>query len=500
MIKTIYGKMALLMLGLFYLTGFLFIVLVLFSNRMYFREASQKLNRNIAKQIVSKQELLRDGQVNEKAVVSIYRDLATINPTIEVYLLDLNGQILSSSVETAYLKQDHVSMDPIVRFLSKKDRLPILGDDPVDPLRSKIFSACPIPIEGAPEGYLYIILGVGEHESITRMLSGSYIARISIFAVLSGLVLVSLMGLLVFRQYTRRLRRLTREVEAFKEMDLASEQMALEKVPDGPGDEIDRLHAVFHDMAKIIGEQVMELRDSDALRRELLTNISHDLRTPLTSLQGYLETLSYKEDLTDDERKEFLDTAIRHSDRLRSLVADLFELAKLDAGEVRYLPESFSLSELVLDILQKHGLRAEEKAVRLNSDFSAHLPFVSADIGLVERALENLIRNAIQYTPEGGSVTVSILKEDRTLGIQVRDTGCGIAPDDLPHIFDRYYRAEHTQDHYADGTGLGLAITKRIVELHGSSIEVRSTVGAGSVFSFTLPITSPEDQESRSHD
>ncbi|UCF30545.1 MAG: HAMP domain-containing histidine kinase [bacterium] len=489
MIRTIHGRLTALMLGLFYLAGFFFILLVLFSNRMYFREASQKLNRNIAKQIVSKQDLLRDGQVNHESLSLIYRDLLAVNPTITVYILDLYGHILSSSVELSSLQQDHVSMEPLIRFAGGEEAFPILGDDPADPDRRKVFSACAIPIEGPPEGYLYITLGEGEHESISRMLTGSHIARLSIFAVLSGIVLVSLVGLLLFRHLTRRLRLLTREVEAFKEGDFSEPETIVDDSTEGSGDEIDQLHRMFHEMALRIGAQVRELKDSDTLRRELITNISHDLRTPLTSLQGYLETLAMKADLADEERHRYMDTAIRHSNRLRQLVADLFELAKLDAGEVRYHPEPFSLSELILDILQKYELRAEEKGVRLNSDFSAHLPFVKADIGLVERALENLLRNALQYTSAGGSVTVSIGQQEETLVVRVKDTGVGISEQDIPYIFDRYYRSKETEDHHAEGTGLGLAITKRIIELHGRSIEVRSTAGEGSVFSFSLPVS-----------
>ncbi len=495
MIRTIHGKMTALMLGLFYLAGFLFIILVLFSNRMYFREASQEINRNIAKQIVSKQELLRGGQINQEALSAIYRDLLTVNPTITVYLLDLYGRILSSSVDPASLRQDHVSMEPVIQFSAGERAFPILGDDPADPANPKIFSACPIPIGGTPEGYLYITLGEGEHESITRMLTGSHIARLSVFAILSGIVLVSLMGLFLFRHLTRRLRRLTREVEAFKEGDFSESDTIPDENSAGKGDEIDQLHHRFHEMAQRIGAQVRALKDSDSLRRELITNISHDLRTPLTSLQGYLETLVVKEGLADGERQKFLDTALRHSNRLRRLVADLFELAKLDAGEVRYHPESFSLSELILDILQKHQLRASEKGVRLNSDFNAHLPFVTADIGLLERALENLIRNALQYTPEGGSVTVSIDQEGDSLVVQVKDTGYGIPEPDLPHIFDRYYRSEATEDQYAEGTGLGLAITKRIIELHGASVDVQSEVNGGSTFAFRLPISAGTGQD-----
>ncbi len=488
MLRTIYGKLSAIMLGLFYAVGFLFILGTLFSNRMYFQEASQRLNRNVAKRFVSKQDLLADGKVNREVVKSISEDLMSINHTADIYLLDLHGHIIYSSLPSDRLKTDHVSMEPVYRFTGAEARLPILGDNPRDPSMRRIFSSCPIPISGDPEGYLYITLGEGELETITGMLKGSYIVSISILAAVASLLLVSAVGLLLFNQLTRRLRRFSTEVEKFKEEGFSTPLPGNMEVDIDGGDEIDSLQSVFRQMAVKISDQVRELKESDSLRRELLTNVSHDLRTPLTSMQGFLETLAVKKNLTDEERQEYLDRAIRQSDRLRRLIADLFELARLDAQEIKARPEPFSLSELALDVLQKFHLMARKKGIRIVSDPDPHLPFVIADIGLIERALENLIKNAICYTPRGGTVTLNVLPGQDQLTLQVEDTGKGIKEEELGRIFDRYYRAGTEENDEADGTGLGLAITKRIVELHGSTVEVRSEVGSGSVFSFQLPV------------
>jgi signal transduction histidine kinase len=491
MLRTIYGKLSAIMLLLFYAVGFLFILGTLFSNRMYFQEASQRLNRNVAKQFVSKQHLLIDGQINRMALDSISRDLLAINHTADIYLLDLNGHILYSSLGDSFLMTDHVAMEPIYRFSQENARFPILGENPREPSLKRIFSACPIPVSGDPEGYLYITLGEGELETISGMLKGSHIANIFIYTAVASLLLVSAIGLLLFNQLTKRLRSLSIELESFKESGFSTP--VGEKVDAGKerGDEIDSLQLVFRDMAAMISKQVGELKESDSLRRELVTNVSHDLRTPLTSMQGYLETLAVKKDLTEKERQEYLDRAIEHSDRLRRLISDLFELARLDAHEVKAHPEPFALGELALDVFQKFHLLATDRGVELVSDPDPHLPFVMADIGLIERVLENLIKNAILYTPRGGTVTLTILPGQDQLTLEIADTGKGMSEEDLPHIFDRYYRADTTQDDTTDGTGLGLAITKRIVELHGATVDVQSEVGHGSVFAFSLPVAAP---------
>jgi signal transduction histidine kinase len=295
-------------------------------------------------------------------------------------------------------------------------------------------------------------------------------------------------GLFLFKHLTKRLRSLAGELEDFRKTGFTAPVAEPAGKQVNAGDEIDRLQSVFREMAVMISKQMRELKESDSVRRELLTNVSHDLRTPLTSMQGYLETLAVKKNLTERETQEYLDRAIENSDRLRRLITDLFELSKLDAHDVKAHPEPFSLGELVLDVVQKFRLTASERGVRLLSDPDPNLPFVMADIGLIERALENLIINAILYTPGGGAVTVTVEPHAGRLTVKVSDTGKGIRKEDLPHIFDRYYRVHSTDVEAVDGTGLGLAITKRIAELHGSAVQVDSETDRGSVFAFQLPI------------
>jgi hypothetical protein len=247
-------------------------------------------------------------------------------------------------------------------------------------------------------------------------------------------------------------------------------------------------------MAERIQAQVRALERADLNRREMVSNVSHDLRTPLAALRGYLETLAMKEgQLTAEEQRNYLSIASRHAERLATLVAELFELATLESGEARVHAEPFSPGELAQDIALKFELAARSRGLRLETSFAPDLPFVCADIGLIERVLENLLGNALRYTPEGGVITLALEQSEDGIQFQVRDTGQGIAAEDLPHIFDRYYRAENQHD--TGRAGLGLAITKRILELHGRAIAVTSAVtivpgsegGGGTTFTFSLP-------------
>lgn len=490
MFKTLYAKLAAVFLGLFCLMGILYVLVTLFTTRMYLQEVNQKLNRGLAKNLVSETNLLDKGRVNDAALKEIFHMLMVINPNIEIYLLDAGGRILAYSAPPGTVKRELVALEPLRRFATETEVFPILGDDPRDLHRQKIFSVCPIPKEGEPiEGYLYVILGGEEFDSAAQMLQGSYILRLSAWAVAGGLLSALLAGLLFFNRLTRRLTRLDSAVERFARRDF-SDSLNFESPSDArPGDEIDRLGATFKRMADRILQQWNSLKQTDALRRELVANVSHDLRTPLASLQGYLETLLLKEGtLSPEEQHRYLEIASTHSVRLGKLVAELFELAKLDSQQAAPHAESFSLGELVQDVAQKFQLPAEQRRVRLQTDFRSDLPFISADIGLIERVFENLIDNALRHTPAGGTITIGLAPSDHAITIQVTDTGQGIPPEALPHIFDRFYRVE--KDVRADGAGLGLAIAKRILELHGSSIEASSAPNVGTTFTFRLPVSS----------
>ena len=212
---------------------------------------------------------------------------------------------------------------------------------------------------------------------------------------------------------------------------------------------------------------------------------------PLATLHGYIETLKLKDaELEPAERKRYLAVALDQSERLRRLVGDLFELAKLDAREQMPACEPVSLGELVSDIAQKFQLEAQRRGTSIEIDAGEGLPMVNADIALVERVLENLIDNALSHSPDGGSIRIPIASSGHSVRVTVADSGPGIAPEHLPRVFDRFYQAgnEHRGNAHA---GLGLAIAKRIVELHGARLEVESTLGQGTAFSFRLPASVP---------
>ena len=253
-------------------------------------------------------------------------------------------------------------------------------------------------------------------------------------------------------------------------------------------DEIAERQQAQEQLARALAE-VERLRqeleaENTYLRRDLIANVSHDLRTPLVSMRGYLEVLVAKGDvLAPALRHEYLGIAVRQSEHLATLIDELFELAKLDFKGATLTREHFPLAELAADVVARFALDTERKQVALAIDAPAGLPFVHADLSLVERVLENLIGNALKHTPAGGRVSITLRAEAEQVATEVADTGCGISPAELPFIFDRFYRGNSAQR--TAGAGLGRAITKRNLDLHGARIDVASDEG-GTRFRFAL--------------
>ncbi len=243
----------------------------------------------------------------------------------------------------------------------------------------------------------------------------------------------------------------------------------------------------FDAMARRIDDQIAELEQADSLRRELITNISHDLRTPMASLRGAIETLQIKDqDLEPGERRLYLDLAHKHCLRLGRLIADLFDLAILESEDRKLQFEPFSLAELMQDVAQKFRPMAEHKGLGIKLDTRLNTSQTCGDIALIERALTNLVDNAIKYTPSGGTVELRVMRENETMVALVSDTGPGIPSGELCRVFDRAYRVRKDRGDSAEGAGLGLAIAQRIVRLHGRRLDVESRVGTGTTFRFGL--------------
>ena len=484
--NSLFAKLSAALLLIVGLMGTVFFVVDRNYSRLYHEELTQQLNAPIAMYVTGQRQLITNGEPDLAGLKELAAHAMVINPTAEIYLLDAQGRILGHGLPAGTVVREQVALQPIRALIDGSEPMPIHGDDPRSGSSRKVFSAAEVRSDGRLEGYLYVVLGGQTYETLASDIGSSYIGKSSVFAAIVIVAATATIGLLVFGLLTRRLKRLSTEMQRVTGSGF---ELAPDIEPsEASGDEIDQLGQSFVFMSRKINAQLGQLKENDRLRRELVSNISHDLRTPLSAMQGYLETLIIKaKELSEEQRDRYLRIARRHTVRLGTLIGDLFELSKLDAASVTPNLEAFSLAELIQDIAQEFQLEAENKNIQLEIDIDPEAPLTVGDISLIQRVLENLVRNAIRFTPRGGHITLELSQRPEVIAVAVSDSGPGIPEQEIPRIFDRFYRSEDVEGRRSGSSGLGLAIVKRILELHNSRITVLSKADIGTRFEFELP-------------
>ncbi|MES2734632.1 MAG: HAMP domain-containing sensor histidine kinase [Bacteroidota bacterium] len=482
MVNSLYWRISAVLLLLLMVIGLVYIYITTYSAKMYFQEASQRLNAGIAEHIVQEVPTFTEtGAVNNKALEEMFHHVMTLHPAIEIYLLNPQGKILSYFAPHKKIKLRYVSLKPIQHFIQSKGIGYVVGDDPRHPPIQKVFSAAMIRKDKTLQGYMYVVLASEELDSVSDVLMGTYLMRVGTYAMGVTLTAAFLIGLLSIWVLTKNLRKITEAVRRFKEGDRQS------RIEGSMNGEFALLSHTFNTMADTLVRNMDELQSLERLRSELVANISHDLRTPIAIVHGYIETLIIKADtLSPSEREKYLETVLKSTEKLKQLVQDLFEFSKFEAMQVVPQVEAFSLTELVNDTVLKYQLLAQTKKISIHPAFAKNLPMVFADIAMIDRVLQNLIDNAIKFTPEGGSITVELIRKTEGVEVKVSDTGMGISDQELPFIFDRYYTTNLSAT--SESTGLGLAIVKKILDLNKITIDVKSQLNWGTSFVFQLPV------------
>ncbi len=307
----------------------------------------------------------------------------------------------------------------------------------------------------------------------------------SVLLVFAGGIAMSF-GYLIAGSMADRLVRLNKAARAVTEGDL---DVRLE--PDGR-DEVSELSRAFNRMTRTLSEAARRQQELDTHRRDLFAWVSHDLRTPLSAVRVIVEALA--DGMVDDPETvdRYLRTARRDIQSLAALIDDLFVLTQLEAGGLRLDLRPNSLTDLISDTIESFTPQAEKASVALTGDVSGRVDPVVFDAQHVGRALSNLVQNALEHTPAGGAVLVRARPVDGpedVVEVEVADTGAGIDPDQVPRVFDKFFRGDQSRPQGTGGAGLGLAIVRGIVTAHGGHVGVESRPGAGTRFSFRLPRT-----------
>lgn len=456
-------------------------ITVHYSNR-YFQEVNQHLNKNIAADIAAHSTPFTAGKVNEHAMEEMFNHVMSINPSLEVYLLDNNGNILSFYAPEKKIVNHKINLEPIQTFISTQGNEYITGNDPRNPKIEKVFSAAPVISNNVQTGFIYVVLASEEYDAVSKKLTNNYLLQVGSRTMLITLLATLLVGLFIIRIITNNFSRIIEVMQKFRQGDLTA------RVKVKSTGDVQQVSFIFNEMADILTSNIEKLKQVEILRRELIANVSHDLRTPIAIIQGYIETLQMKsETITPEERKRYLNIISESTGKLEKLVSELFELSKLEANQVEPKKEPFFISELVNDISGKYQLIANAKNISIHTVLSKELPLVYADVALIERVMQNLIDNAMKFTPDGGKIIIKTCKSEHDVEVTVADTGVGIPENEREQIFGRYYKANNFTD-LKNSTGLGLAIAKKILDLHHSSLALQTKENIGSSFIFRLPV------------
>lgn len=479
--QKLYWKISLTLLFLLIILGIGYILITSYTSNRYFQEVNQRLYGNIAEHLVKETKPLINGVPDTAATHDIMHSMMVINPSAEVYLLNPKGEIIDYVVPGKTVELESVDLTPVKQFIKDDGKCYALGDDPRNKGEKKVFSVAPIYEEEELTGYAYIILASEKQTEITQSLFSSFILKSGAFLFFITLLGALLIGLFALWYITKNLQDIIDTFRRFKEGDYNARITGKSK-----GDMV-ILADTFNDMADTISDNIEELQSVERLRRELIANVSHDLRTPLAIMQGYIETMLMKKDnLNKEDQEKYLGIVFNSSKKLSGLVKQLFEYSKLEANEIKPEKEAFYLSDLAQDVFAKYQILSQEKDIKIELDIPEELPMVFADLGLVERVIQNLMDNALKFTPQNGNIRLQLKAANDSVEVRIADSGPGIPEEEQAFIFERYQKAANSNQKHK-GAGLGLAIVKKILEIHESSIQVSSKLNEGAEFWFRLP-------------
>jgi signal transduction histidine kinase len=482
--RSFYARISLLFLLLVFILGGSSLMIAFNASRHLFDEVEQLLNREYASSIAEELESIVDEDLSKAPVSEAIHYMMVLNPMVEIYLLDSNGAILSyfAGGEDRLIREK-IDTQPLKQFRNSRGFETVLGDDPRTEDSLKPFSAAPLQISEHEEGWVYVILRGQSYDHSLALAQSNYYVRSGLFTFIIATLATLIVGLFLFFLLTYRLKKLSLGIQAFKDGHFEH------RIEVKGKDEIAQLSQGFNEMAASIQDGIDKLKDADRSRSQLIANISHDLRSPLTSIRGHLETLLLKENtISEREQREFIEITLRNVADFQRLVEELLDLAKLEARQVSPQPIPFSLAELIQDVVLKMSARTERKHISIQYDPDPGLPSFTGDIGLIERALTNVIGNAIEHSPESGIITMELHQQKAEYTISIADSGNGIPEDDLPHVFERFYRTDKSRTRTTRGTGLGLAIAKEVVELHNGKIYAANSETGGALITIRLPL------------
>jgi signal transduction histidine kinase len=486
-------------------TALLVIASVVVAFERFERETAYQRARGFLVRVASQYDNLLDLQQRHPADFNAWlANLVLFEPDSQLYLLDPEGRVLATSAKVALTPELRVAMAPVRESAGAAPSAYVMGDDPERMDADAVIAAKPlrraqIHATDPVAGYLYIVSHPGGEAAADRWAAVRSSYGVPALVTIGAIVaLTTALAAWLAASITRPLARLTGAVAAVSREGLEAGGAAQSRLPPGGSDEFGQLADVFRQMLAKLHEQWTALTRLDQFRREAGSNLSHDLRSPLTATAACLETLQARGADAVAAQPELIEVALRNTRNAARLVQSLGDLARLDEPEFRLQAMTVDAGELIDDIVLRFAMRARAGDISLRALPAEGAATAWLDVELFERAVANLLDNALKFCRPGDTVEVGAQSRGERLVVSVADTGPGIAAADLSQLFDRFFQGRAAPGPGGvpgaaprAGLGLGLAIVKRIAELHGGDVEVRSEPGQGTTIRLSFPVRPP---------
>ncbi len=456
---------------------------------LFFRLNQQELNWDLANHLAQRWQEQEFPAAELEKVNELLVEIEHTNPDVELYLLDRDGLVVAAASGIDKLLERKIEPAFIEKLLLTRSRQRdprLFGVNPINPHILEPVGVAAVDWSGK-QAYLYTVLvsrvRASYLERSYRATRGAAVA-ISVGVLIFGVV----MGYFVeFTTNRKQFEEINKVINSINSGDLSA------RVSLSSGSELLGLGGKINQIAEKLYQAFTSVQQSDRMRRELISNVSHDLNTPLASALGYVRrTLQEDASMLSERGKRYLGHAETNLEMLGRLIRELFELSKLETKQLELNQVRFSILDVVSEeVFPSLRELAEGNQVTLSLESPESLPLVYADDSLVLRVITNLVENAIRYHKPGGRVLVRLIPHEKTLEVAILDDGPGIAEAELERIFDRFYRGDQSRKK-GSGTGLGLAIVKKILEAHNKNIAVTSELGVGTRFSFELDLAESE--------
>ncbi|NQV41326.1 MAG: HAMP domain-containing histidine kinase [Candidatus Marinimicrobia bacterium] len=478
--RTLTFKVSIALIAFFILNG---VLLVLWNQADIMNDLEidiQTTYRHTAQEIA---EEIQSLEPDIEDMSGFFDSLAQYYPGMELFLVAPDGEILEhGSYVPSQLIKNYTSIEAIELFIkADTSDYPIEIAIPTATDLDFVFAAAPLGAED-PRAYVLVTMVEGGEDVIVSWWDeyGAILIRTILFSIIVAIIA----GLLFWYFLTRRVQNVAHAVQNYRAGDTRF------VLKDKASDEIGHVAMHIGDMMERIDTMFDELGRKEQMRTELLASVSHELQTPLTVMQGNIETLvEHREKMTEEELSMKLSAVYTQVRHMSALIDDMFDVAILETGQMPINSEPFPMVELVEDVLQSYALLLEQSKIAIERDYPDSIQTVNADPLRIRQVIRNLLSNAIKFSSPGGTIRITTeVKSNEILCFRIEDTGIGIAEEDISKIFDSFYRSKQQTEKTVKGTGLGLHICQHILRLHDSNLEVKSRLDIGSTFSFDLKL------------